>query len=168
MRTLTLIRHAKSSWKYPDLADYDRPLNKRGRRDAAMMAARLAKRGFAPRRIVTSPALRALRTAEAMAAAIDLPSRRIEIAPPVYGAAVADLLQLIRELAPDERWVALVGHNPEFTALARRLSGQSIDKVPTCGVVESRFDIDGWQQIGADGVAASRFDVDFPKNRLHE
>jgi phosphohistidine phosphatase len=56
MKTLTLIRHAKSSWKYPDLADYDRPLNKRGRRDAAMMAERLAARGFGPQRILTSPA----------------------------------------------------------------------------------------------------------------
>jgi phosphohistidine phosphatase len=168
MKTLTLIRHAKSSWKYPGLADYDRPLNKRGRQDAAMMAARLAARGFAPRRILTSPALRALRTAEAMAAANDLPSQRIEITPLIYGGGVQDLLQLIRELAPDETWVALVGHNPEFTSLACRLSGRSIENVPTCGVVESQFETDRWQQIGVDGVAACRFDFDFPKNRLHD
>jgi phosphohistidine phosphatase len=168
MKTLTLIRHAKSSWKYPDLADYDRPLNKRGRRDAAMMAERLAARGFGPQRILTSPALRALRTAEAMAAAIDLPSQQIEITPLIYGGGVQDLLQLIRELAPDETWVALVGHNPEFTMLACRLSGQSIESVPTCGVVESQFETDRWQQIGADGVITSRFDFDFPKNRFHD
>jgi phosphohistidine phosphatase len=168
MKTLTLIRHAKSSWKYPGLADYDRPLNKRGRRDAAMMAARLAARGFAPQRILTSPALRALRTAEVMAAAIDLSSQRIEMTPLIYEASVQDLLQLIRDLAPDETWIALVGHNPELTILAGRLSVQSIENVPTCGVVESQFKTDRWQQVGADGVTASRFDVDFPKNRLHD
>jgi phosphohistidine phosphatase len=168
MKTLTLIRHAKSSWKYPDLADYDRPLNKRGRHDAVMMAALLAARGFAPQRILTSPALRALRTAEALAAAIDLSSQRIEITPLIYGGGVQELLQLIRGLAPDETWVALVGHNPEITMLARRLSGQSIENVPTCGVVESQFETDRWQQISADGVPAGRFDFDFPKNRLHD
>jgi phosphohistidine phosphatase len=166
MKTLTLIRHAKSSWKFPDLSDYDRPLNKRGRRDAAMMAARLAARGFAPQRIITSPAVRAHFTAKAMAGAIALPSQRLEVAPLMYGAAVQDLLQLIRELAPDERWVALVGHNPEFTLLARRLSGRTIENMPTCAVVESHFETDRWQRIGADGLIASRSDFDFPKNRL--
>jgi phosphohistidine phosphatase len=165
MKTVTLIRHAKSSWKYSGLGDYDRPLNKRGRRDAAMMAERLAARGFAPQRIITSPALRALRTAEAIAAAIDLAWRQVEIAPLIYGAAVHELLQLIRELAPDERWVALVGHNPEFTLLAHRLSGRPIDKLPTGGVVESQFNIDRWQRIDADGVTVHRFDFDFPKKR---
>jgi phosphohistidine phosphatase len=168
MKTLTLIRHAKSSWKYPGLADYDRPLNKRGRRDAAMMAERLAARGFAPQRIITSPALRALRTAEAMAAAIDLSSRNVEIEPLIYGANVQDLLQLIQELATDEKWVALVGHNPEFTMLACRLSGQLIENIPTCGVVESQFETNRWQDICVDGVAADRFDYDFPKNVLHD
>jgi phosphohistidine phosphatase len=165
MKTLTLIRHAKSSWKYPDLEDYDRPLNKRGGRDAAMMADRLAARGFAPQRIITSPALRALRTAEAMAAAIDLSWQQIEAAPLIYGAAVQELLQLVRGLSPEESWVALVGHNPEFTLLARRLFGRSIDKVPTCGVVEGQFETDRWQRIGADGVAVNRYDFDFPKRR---
>ncbi|MGD9186569.1 MAG: histidine phosphatase family protein [Desulfobacteraceae bacterium] len=165
MKTLTLIRHAKSSWKYPDLADYDRPLNKRGRRDAAMMAERLNVRGFSPQRILTSPAVRALRTAEAMAAAIDLSTQQIEITPLIYGGGVQDLLQLIREQAPDESWIALVGHNPEFTILARLLSGRSIENVPTCGVVESQFETDRWQQVGADGATASRFCFDFPKKQ---
>jgi phosphohistidine phosphatase len=132
-----------------------------------MMAERLAARGFSPQRIITSPALRALRTAEAVAAAVNLSSHQIEIAPSVYRASVENLMQLIQELALDETWIALVGHNPELTMLACRLSGQSIENVPTCGVAESQFKTDQWQQIGTDGVALSRFNFDFPKNKLH-
>jgi phosphohistidine phosphatase len=164
MKKLTLIRHAKSSWKYPALADYDRPLNKRGRKDAPMMAKRLAKRGFAPQRILSSTALRALRTAEVIAGVIDLPFRAIEVDPLIYGADDHHLLERIRNFAFEDEWVAIVGHNPEMTLLTRRLSGERLNNLPTCGIAEMHFESDQWQGLGRRETTPSFFNVDYPKN----
>ena len=164
MKKLTLIRHAKSSWKYPDLDDYDRPLNKRGRKDAPAMGQRLLLRGFRPDGIISSPALRALRTIEAIAAAIDFPFSNLQIDPLIYGADDLALINLIRQTSPDLEWLAITGHNPETTSLTRRLSGKAIDNVPTCGVVEMHFDIESWTSIGTDDVSPDFFYFDYPKN----
>ncbi len=149
MKKLTLIRHAKSSWQDAKPADIDRPLNKRGRDDASMMAQRLAADGFSPGCTVTSSARRALQTAEAFAAAIDFPVRELL----VYGAGSDQLLGRIRGLDNGLEWVAMVGHNPAITDLVRRLSGEPVDNIPTCGVAQLDFDIDRWRQVGEAGRA---------------
>lgn len=161
VKTLTLIRHAKSSWDLPALDDRDRPLNPRGRRDAPEMARRLAERGFAPDRIVTSPALRALRTAEIFAAAIGYPLPRVVLDPRLYDLEAEDLLALVRSLEAGLNWVAWVGHNPALTDLAGRLAGKSLPNVPTCGVVELGFVSADWGAVGRR--RPDTFVFDFPK-----
>lgn len=163
-KTLSLIRHAKSSWESPGSEDVDRPLSPRGRREAALMGRALAARGFGPDRWISSTALRAFRTAEILAAAVDWPVSRIVLENGLYHPNTDDLLALLRRMEQAASWVACVGHDPELTDLARLLSKADIAKVPTCGVVEMRFAIDGWEQLG-QGKPLS-FSLDFPKNHL--
>ena len=161
MKTLTLIRHAKSSWKYPGLDDMDRPLNRRGGRDAPLMGDILAERGCHPDAVFASPALRALRTAEMIATAIRYPQQRIMLDDRLYHADAGDLLDVIKSMDDSLGWVACVGHNPGMTDLANYLGRQRFDNVPTCGVVEIRFDTDRW--IDIEQTEPNSTDFDFPK-----
>jgi len=163
MKILTLVRHAKSSWKDPDLADHERPLNKRGKRDAPEMGRRLAARGRRPDLIVTSPALRARRTAETIAEAVGYRVEDIVEDERLYDAGAAELLDVIQEMDDSHRHVMLFGHNPAFTQLVNRLADEAVDNLPTCGVV--RFEHAGptWSEIGRLGPLPMEFD--YPKNR---
>lgn len=162
-RTLLLVRHAKSSWDDPDLADRDRPLNKRGTRDAAAMAQRVAQRPDRPERIITSPALRARRTAEAMAAALDLAPESLVVDARIYEAAAAELLEVICSLDDRHAHVMLVGHHPGVTDTVNALTGANIEKVPTCGVAEVRVNVGSWAESREGGATLIALDV--PKDR---
>ncbi|MBI5897232.1 MAG: histidine phosphatase family protein [Desulfobacterales bacterium] len=164
IKTLSLIRHAKSSWKFPGLADADRPLSNRGRHEAALMGRALAERGFTPDRWFSSPALRALRTAEAIAGAVGWPIARIALEHRLYERSSEEMLALLRAMDDNAAWVACVGHNPELTDLAYRLASKNIANVPTCGVVEMRFAMDRWQALGQSEPISVSFD--FPKNHV--
>lgn len=146
-RALTLIRHAKSSWKDVDCADFDRPLNKRGKRDAPAMARRLLESGLQPDYWVASPARRARRTAEEMAGAFALAPDAIHWEERIYEASSATLLDLVQGLAPQWRDVFLFGHNPGLTSLANLLGDRPIDNLPTCGVYRLQFSAASWQEI---------------------
>ncbi|MBI5550098.1 MAG: histidine phosphatase family protein [Desulfobacterales bacterium] len=164
IKTLCLIRHAKSSWKYPGLADADRPLGTRGRHEAALMGRVLSERGFAPDRWFSSPALRALRTAEALAGAVGWPVSGIALEQRLYEHSSEELLVFLQTMDDHAAWVACVGHNPELTDLACRLASKNIANVPTCGVVEMRFALQRWQVLGdSEPISVS---YDFPKNHL--
>src|SRR5262245_47987964 len=129
MKTLLLLRHAKSDWGDSSLRDFDRPLATRGEKDAPRIGKALNKRGPLPDFIMSSPAARAKATIEAVAAAakIDLP---IQFEEKIYGAPSAELINLVRRLPNDCSCALLVGHNPGFEDLARRLSG-SDHRMPT-------------------------------------
>ena len=147
MKTLLLVRHAKSDHGDPRLADHDRELNERGLRDAPMMGRRLVARGVAPDLIVSSTARRALHTARLLAEAIDYPRRRIETRAELYAASEDTWLETI-ELLPDDRACAMiVGHNPEITAVANRLGRRPIDNVPTCGILLLEYATDAWVDV---------------------
>jgi phosphohistidine phosphatase len=161
MKILTLIRHAKSSRDYPGLDDIDRPLNARGRSDAPLMARVLAGRNFAPDRLYSSPALRALRTAQAVAAAIDYAEGHIVLDSRWYQLEADGLLSVLQALEPPLEWVACVGHNPALTDLVNLLSPRRLENIPTCGIVELRFDTDSWHQLGR--IHADRMLLDLPK-----
>lgn len=164
MKILTLIRHAKSSWKDESLLDLDRPLNKRGRRDAPIMGQRLAERESYADLMISSPAARALATAEAIAEAIEYPEAEIVADERLYGADAFEWLEVIQGL--DDGWdrVMCVGHNPGLTDLVDDLSPGQIGNVPTCGVVELKFDTDSWALVGRVEPAEVYFD--YPK-RMH-
>src|SRR6266576_332308 len=135
MKTLFLIRHAKSSWDDPALSDKDRPLSDRGRRDAPKMGKRLAKRDVKPDLILSSPARRALTTAEIIAKKLDYKLKHIVVDDRLYAGAVHDLLNVVHKLGDKLERVMLFGHNPELTEFAHRLSSE-ITRMPTCAVAE--------------------------------
>jgi phosphohistidine phosphatase len=144
MKRLTLIRHAKSSWKNSGLADVDRPLNSRGKRDAPRMGAYLARQGIQPDIILASPARRARKTAKLLAGEIPGAAGRILADPALYEAGAAVILERVRAL--DESWqhVMLIGHNPGLTDFANLLTAIGIDNLPTCAVLVADLDIDFW------------------------
>ena len=161
MKVLTLVRHAKSSWKDANLSDLDRPLNKRGRRDAPMMGARLAARDDSPDVIVSSPAVRALATAEAIAEEIGYPWSEIVVDERIYGADVTDWLEVIHTLGDVWDRAMCIGHNPGLTDLVNYLADDQIGNVPTCGIVDLVFDVDSWTLVGR--VDPVDVDFDYPK-----
>jgi len=162
MKRLVVIRHAKSSWKDVGLRDFDRPLNKRGTVDAPEMGRRLARRSLVPDRLLSSPAKRAIRTAEVIAGAIGFPAERITRMDRLYGAGVADLIGILRGLDDAEERVFLVGHNPGLTDLVNFLCSVFLDNLPTCGLVCADFEISSWKEI--DRHRGRCVFMDFPKH----
>jgi len=161
MKTLFLIRHAKSSWADPSLPDKKRPLNKRGRRDAPFMAKLMVEKKIKPDLILSSPAVRALTTAQYFAQAQDIPLSRIDVREPIYASFVNDLVAMVQGLDNDHSIVFLFGHNPEFTSFTNRFSDQYIDNVPTCGIVGIQGEIDSCQQFDRNHCRMIGFD--YPK-----
>ncbi|MGH7587884.1 MAG: SixA phosphatase family protein [Gemmatimonadota bacterium] len=157
MKTLVLVRHAKSSWKDASLADRDRPLNDRGKRDAPRMGRRLAARGGAPDLVISSPAARALETARIIAAAVGYPVDRIREDERIYLAGPAELIEAIHDLDDVDDRVFLVGHNPGLTELVNELSAPAVDNVPTCGVVEFRLTGERWADLSRVTVRRASF-----------
>jgi phosphohistidine phosphatase len=165
MKTLTLVRHAKSSWKDSSLADRDRPLNKRGERDAPVMARRIAAAGIRPSLIMSSPAVRAWRTAKAIAREIGYPIEFLQRENGLYLASLRDIQDVI--VAQDDKFnsMMLIGHNPGFTSFANFLVPGLTDNVPTAGVVTVNIDQDDWnldEQPMAELVL-----FDYPKKKKH-
>lgn len=160
MRTLILVRHAKSSWDETSLPDRDRPLAARGERDLAKMGKRLAERAPRLELILCSPALRARRTAEGLARALGYPCQDIRIDERLYACRPEDLLAVLAEHGAGRKRVMLVGHNPELLELAQRFAGQ-IERLPTCAVAELRFDCQSWADIGSR--RAEKVRLDYPK-----
>jgi phosphohistidine phosphatase len=158
MRTLTLIRHAKSSWKDSTLNDFDRPLNKRGTHDAPLMGRLLRQQGIAFDLLVTSPALRALTTARLIAEALGYPERDLSVQPELYDADIKQLLAVIRRLPDQATTVGLVAHNPGLTGLCNYLSGENIENLPTCAVAAIAFDLDNWQAVRRNSGRLVRYE----------
>ena len=153
MKTLFLVRHAKSSRDDPVLPDKDRPLNERGMRDASRVGEQLAKGGAKPDLILSSPARRALTTAEIVARKLDYRGKDIVVDDRLYAATPDDLLAVVHEIDDRTKRVMLFGHNPELTELAHRLSGK-ITEMATCTVAEFAFDIKAWSKLGVQEPAS--------------
>jgi len=160
MKTLFLVRHAKSSRDDTTLPDKDRPLNDRGKRDAPRMGERLAKRDVKADLILSSPASRALTTAQIIAKELDYRRKDIVVDDRLYPGAADDLLHIIHELGDKLNRVMLVGHNPAFAELAHRLSSEIID-MPTCAVAELTFNAKSWREVGKATLATA--ELDYPK-----
>jgi phosphohistidine phosphatase len=146
MKTLMLLRHAKSSWKVTALADKDRPLTRRGRRDARKLGKRLAKRNVRIDAIVSSPAARARSTARRFAKRFGFKTKQIQIDDRLYGATARGLLAVIRNFDDKLRNVMLVGHNPELSVLAKRFA-PATDSLSTCALAAFRLDCHSWSTI---------------------
>lgn len=162
MRHLILLRHAKSSWDHPGLADIERPLNKRGQRDAPIMGQRLRERNLQINRIVSSPAVRALTTARTIAAELGYADTAIRKRQDLYLASPRSIVNCLVDEAEDCATVILVGHNPGMTELANLLSDARIDNIPTCGMFAVDFDCNSWEEILRHPGRFAWFD--YPKN----
>lgn len=163
MKHLYIVRHAKSSWVDCEVADVERPLNKRGKKDAPVMGERLKDRGVTPDLIVSSPAKRAYKTAKKIAKKLDYPKKRIVKDESIYEGSEGDLLQVIRRADSNVESLMIFGHNPGFTFLANALVGEPlIDNIPTCGVFRVDFDVDDWREV-EPGTGKFQF-FDYPKD----
>ena len=144
MKTLTILRHAKSSWDHPELTDHDRPLNKRGERDAPVMGDRLMAAGIRPSLIVSSTAVRAWTTAKIVAKQISYPLEFLQRERDLYHAGVNGLLDVIARQDDGFNSIVVVGHNPGMTDFANSLVPGLTSNVPTAGFVAVSIDSDDW------------------------
>ncbi len=145
MKKLFLIRHAKSSWEEGDKTDFERTLNARGLSDAPVISKILSDLNVKPDLIVSSPALRALTTAQIFANAFNYNPSGIKTDDRIYEAGITELMNVVREFEDNYTSPFLFGHNPGLTNFANLLGDKFMPELPTCGVVGIEFKIDSWK-----------------------
>ena len=163
MKRLSLLRHAKSSWDGKNLKDRERPLNKRGERDAPYMGSRLLARKLRPSLIITSPAIRAVTTARYVADALGYPFEFVQRETDLYLASPRVILEVLTAQDDNFNDLLLIGHNPGLTDIINELLPTlALDNLPTAGVVC----LDSHAETWADLATASNQLVlyDYPKN----
>ncbi len=151
MKTLLLMRHAKSSWKDTELSDIDRPLNKRGKKDAPYMGAVLKEKELVPQLILSSTAVRARQTAELVTAACSF-SGEIRYLDYFYLAEPAAYLRGLTEVPDDLERVMVIGHNPGLEGLLQILSGR-IEALPTGTIAYLSLPVSSWRDLHEDTEA---------------
>lgn len=146
MRTLYLLRHAKSSWNDASLRDFDRPLKERGREAAKRIGKRLAAEKLSVPLVICSPAVRTRETAELVLkkSVLRFEERYDER---IYEASLRDLLLVVTEIPHEKQVVILLGHNPGFEDLLAFLTGEG-RRMPTCALAKIKFDV-SWKDIKA-------------------
>ena len=144
MKQLLIIRHAKSSWDFSVLNDFDRPLNERGQRDAPMMAKRLLSKHVEIDAFISSTAKRAFATAGYFAEAYGLKEKNIIKLPELYHAAPATFFEAIKKVDNGYDTIAIFSHNPGITSFVNELTDIKIDNMPTCGVFAIAIASDAW------------------------
>ena len=147
MKQLTIIRHAKSSWDFPGLPDFDRPLNKRGRRDAPAMARFTKSEGIIPDLILSSPANRTLTTARFFTAELNNKEESIHLNTTLYHATPDEIMVTLKTQRSDINHIMLFGHNPGVTNFCNLLGNLEITNIPTTGLVSLDLDINAWDQL---------------------
>ncbi len=150
MKTLLVLRHAKSSWKNANLSDFERPLNKRGKNDAPRMGELLRREGIVPDLIISSSAERALATAEAVASACSYESE-IKTTRQFYHAWPDDYVDVINSVSNECDRVLIVGHNPGIESLVEELTGEWIT-MPTAALVQIALRISQWSELSLEST----------------
>ena len=143
------MRHAKSSWKYPHLNDFERPLNSRGKRNAPMMGRILRDESVMFDQIISSPAKRAITTARTIASEMGYSEDNIADERRFYGAHPSNIIEILRDLDNSVSHAAVFGHNPTFHSLVEQLVNTTIEKFPTCAAATISLDIDTWRELKA-------------------
>ena len=145
MKTLLLLRHAKSSWKDLSLADHDRPLNKRGRKTAPRMGRLMQETGRSPDHILCSTATRARETLQLVLTELDQ-NVPVTFRAELYHCDVAQFLGVLRELAEPAASVLVVGHNPDLELFLEHVTGQS-ERLSTGALARIEFDLSAWSEL---------------------
>jgi phosphohistidine phosphatase len=155
MKTLVLVRHARAEHGRLSLDDFDRPLNHRGKYDASAMARQFRTTGVRVDALISSPAIRALSTAEDFAMEINLSIRTDKR---IYEAGLGELLAVVRELDDRLSSAMLTGHNPGLSELLRYLTGENFAELPTAAVAVIELPLESWQNTSAGkGLLKSGF-----------
>ena len=163
MKTLTIVRHAKSSWKDHQLSDRERPLNKRGERDAPVMGQRIAAHGIRPSQIISSPAVRAWTTARIVAGELGYPLEFLQREDNLYLASLDNILDVVMSQDDGFNSLMLFGHNPGLTQFANYLQPGITNNLPTAGVLSVSFDSEDWNLYERPTTELVLYD--FPKNK---
>ena len=146
MKTLLVLRHAKSSWKDPAVTDHDRPHKSRGKRDAPRIGKIIAAEEVRPDIILSSTAKRARRTAEDVSDAVGLSGKAVVLDSRLYLAEPAEIVNVVRNAGSDVRCVLVVGHNPGLEVLVMRLTGHA-EPLPTAAVAAVGLPMDSWRSL---------------------
>ncbi len=160
MKTVYLVRHAKSSWSDPSLSDQQRPLNARGLKNAPEMGRRLAARGICPDLIICSPAKRAYMTASILAEQTGYPVTAIKLNDQLYFDSLSAMLGIIQQTDAEKNSIMLVGHNPDITEMLNQLSGYRVNNMQTCAIATIEFELP-WSGIQFN--SGQMVDYDYPK-----
>jgi phosphohistidine phosphatase len=164
MKTLLLVRHAKSSWDQPGLTDFERPLNERGKRDAPEMGRRMKER-IAIDLFVSSPAKRAKKTAKIFAEAYGVDKEDILFIEELYSASPDTFAEVVASIQDKYNTIAVFSHNPGITDYANSLTNTRIDNIPTSAVFAVQAHTDNWKDFAAAEKTFLFFD--FPKNPVN-
>jgi len=161
MKHIYLIRHAKSSWSEEGMSDFDRPLNKRGKKDLPFMANRLKNFKIKPDLILSSPAKRAQKTAKLIAETIDYNESEIAYEDSLYDSSYTTYRYLLDSLDDKYNSIFIIAHNPTLTEVGERLTGAILTNIPTCSIVCIEFDVKSFKEIKDDSGKILFFD--YPK-----
>ncbi len=156
MKTVYIVRHAKSSWNFPHLSDHDRPLLNKGRNRTKLIGNYLVRNKISVDLIISSSAVRALETAKIIAKSIGYPADEIQIERDIYHADAESLTDGLYGLSNNIRSVMLFGHNPTFTYFANQWLDEEIEWLPTSAVAGISFETDNWE-----GLSAAKFKTEF-------
>lgn len=147
MKTLLIVRHAKSSWEYPELPDHERPLLEKGKKRTRKIIEFLQTKKITPDFIISSSAIRARETAKYIAKSLGYPANEIKLDPSLYHADCQLLFDQFLDLSDEYKTLIMVGHNPTLTNFVNHFLQPPIDWLPTSGVVCLSFETDTWENI---------------------
>jgi len=147
MKSLLIIRHAKSSRDPSGIGDYERTLEERGVRDAHAIGKYLRESSIRPDYLLSSPAVRAKQTAAIIAEEIGYPLDKIQAEELLYEQSTSKIIACLRNLQNCYSMVMIVGHNPSAQELVNALGNQSFSQIPSCGAVCLDFQVENWTEI---------------------
>lgn len=162
MKSLLLVRHAKSDWGDLSLEDFERPLNERGKRDAPAMAHRLLDKKIKPDAFIASPAKRAAKTAKLFAEEMKMKKDNIIFKPELYLAGPEVFYTVIENTDDDLETIAVFSHNEGITQFANMLTNARVDNIPTCGIFAIKIKSGNWKDFRK--AEKEFWFFDYPKN----
>ncbi|MFM2000122.1 MAG: phosphohistidine phosphatase [Bacteroidota bacterium] len=163
MKTIHIIRHAKSSWADEGMRDFDRPLNDRGERDAPAMAKRLQSRIGKVDLIVASPAKRTTLTSRFFCDAFNYSKENVKFIPTIYEAPLQALIEAVNNLPDSANEVLFIGHNYGVSHLVQYLTDENVD-MPTCAIASIQLDIEQWSWVTR--LSGRLVEYDYPKKEM--
>lgn len=161
MKTIYIIRHAKSDWDDAELHDIERPLADRGLKDARMMATLLKEKKVMPDKMISSPALRAFSTCRIFSDIIGFDKKDIAVEQVLYFGNIAEIIKMLQSQLQATNNICIFGHNPTFSLLSSVLCPEFSAEMPTCSVVALQFNIERWGNL--ETKAAKLLWFEYPK-----